>query len=160
MIYISCKFYLRKLHDIYILHQFSWGHNRIQKVSSNMQRIAYSSSFIPCKNNRECGCHWFSPLTGTNVSCKIKKIITFCGCKPSQKTGLSLIKILLVLMKKAQRYWMNFKIHRISKGRKVNKVWHKLFDQNQVKFYNQACLREREAYNNKSNVLLQARHLC
>ena len=39
---------------------------------------------------------------------------------------------------------MNFKIHRISKGRKVK---HKI------------CLREREAYNNKSNVLVQARHL-
>ena len=39
-----------------------------------MQRIVYSSSFIPCENQRtvnvrleEC-----SPLTGTNVSWKIK----------------------------------------------------------------------------------------
>ena len=33
-----------------------------------------------------------------------KKIIIFCGCKPSQKTTLSLIKNLLVLVKKASRY--------------------------------------------------------
>ena len=29
---------------------------------------------------------------------------------------------LLILMKKAWRYWINFKIHRILKGRKVNKL--------------------------------------
>ena len=29
-----------------------------------------------------------------------KKIIIFCGCKPSQKTTLSLIKSLLVLVKR------------------------------------------------------------
>ena len=45
-----------------------------------------------------------------------------------QKVTLSLIKILLVLMKKP--YWMNFKIQRISKGGKVNKLRLKLFDQN------------------------------
>ena len=44
----------------------------------------------------------------------------------------------------------------ISKGRKVNKLWQKSFNQYQVKFKNQACSREREAYNNKLNVLVQA----
>ena len=44
----------------------------------------------------------------------------------------------------------------ISKDRKVNKLWQKLFNQHQVKFKNQACLREREAHNNKLNVLVQA----
>ena len=39
------------------------------------------------------------------------------------------MKILLALMKKAYRYWMNFKIHKILKVRKVNKFWQNLFDQ-------------------------------
>ena len=55
---------------------------------------------------------------------------------------------------------MNFKIHRISRGTKVNKLWQKLFNQHQVEFKNQACLRERQAYNNKSNDFVQAQHLC
>ena len=33
---------------------------------------------------------------------KNKKIITFCGCKPSQKTTLSLIKILLAPKKSVE----------------------------------------------------------
>ena len=32
---------------------------------------------------------------------KNKNIITFCGCRPSQETTLSLIKILLVFTKKS-----------------------------------------------------------
>ena len=48
---ISCKFYLRKLHEIYILHQISCSNNRPpKKTSPKMKRIAYSSSFTPCKN--------------------------------------------------------------------------------------------------------------
>ena len=31
---------------------------------------------------------------------------------------------------------MNFEIHKISKGRKVNKLWGKFFDQHKVKFKN------------------------
>ena len=57
------------------------------------------------------------------------KNITFCGCKPKKKKTSSLMKILLALMKKAYRYWMNFKIHKILKVRKVNKFWQNLFDQ-------------------------------
>ena len=57
------------------------------------------------------------------------KNITFCDCKPSQKTTLSLTKILLALIKKAWTYWMNFKIHKTSKSRNVNKLWQKLLDQ-------------------------------
>ena len=41
-----------------------------------------------------------------------------------------------------------------SKGRKVNKLWQKPFNQHQFKLKNYACLREREAYNNKFNVLV------
>ena len=63
-----------------------------------MQRIAYSSTFIPSKNQRE----FFTSgevfaVKGANVSWDIR---TFCGCKPSKKTKVSLIKILLVLIKK------------------------------------------------------------
>ena len=39
------------------------------------------------------------------------------------------MKILLALIKKAWTYWMNFKIHKTSKSRKVNKLWQKLLDQ-------------------------------
>ena len=44
---ISCTFYLRKLHDIYILHQFSSGHNRTPKVSSLINtRLNLKTSFV------------------------------------------------------------------------------------------------------------------
>ena len=36
--------------DIYILHQFLWGHNQTTKVACYIQRIAYNSSLTPCKN--------------------------------------------------------------------------------------------------------------
>ena len=44
---------------------------------------------------------------------------------------------------------MNSKIHRISKGKKLNKMWGNSFDQLQVEFKNQVSLRENEEYNNK-----------
>ena len=44
----------------------------------------------------------------------INLIRTFCGCKPSKKTTLSLIKILLVLIKRWM-LWINSKIHNIKK---------------------------------------------
>ena len=131
------------------------GHNRTPKISCNMKRISYSNSFTPIKNQRELLTSVVFAINRYQYFTENKNI-TFCGCKPSQKTTLSLIKIFLALMKKTQRYWMNFKIQRISKDRKVNKLWQELFDQHQLKFKNQACLREREAYNNKSNVLVQA----
>ena len=40
MIDISCKFYLRKVYDIFTLHQFSLDHNRRTQVFSNMKKIA------------------------------------------------------------------------------------------------------------------------
>ena len=44
---ISCKFYLQKLHDIYILHQLSSGHNRTPKVSSLINtRLNLKTSFV------------------------------------------------------------------------------------------------------------------
>ena len=61
-------------------------------------------------------------------------IRTFCGCKPSKKTTLILIEILLVLLK--EREGINSKIHRISKSKKVNKLWQKLSEQHNVKFIN------------------------
>ena len=50
VINISCEFHLQKLLDMYILHKFSCGHNEAAKISSNMKRIAYISSFTPCKS--------------------------------------------------------------------------------------------------------------
>ena len=53
-----------------------------------------------------------------------------------KKNAFSLIKIVLVLIKKAERHWMNSKIRKISKGKKVNKSWKTLFDQHKVEFKN------------------------
>ena len=76
MIDISFKFYLQKSHDIYILHQFTWGHNRPPKKNCRECRELSSSSFIPHKNKREL-------LTLVVFAVK------------------SLTKLLLVLMKKS-----------------------------------------------------------
>ena len=47
------------------------------------------------------------------------------------------------------RPWINFNTHRISKVKKVNKLWQKLSEQHNIKFKNYVYLREKEAYNNK-----------
>ena len=67
-----------------------------------MQRIVYSSSFIPCKNQRELLTSWVV-FAVNRYECFMENknmIRTFCDSKPSKKTTLSLIKILLVLIKK------------------------------------------------------------
>ena len=43
---------------MYILHQLGWVHNQTPIVVSDMQKIAYSCSFIPCKNQRELLTPW------------------------------------------------------------------------------------------------------
>ena len=51
---ISYKFYSQKNDVTYTTaYQLSSGHNQTPKVASNMQGLAYRSSFIPCKNQRE-----------------------------------------------------------------------------------------------------------
>ena len=52
-------------------------------------------------------------------------IRTFYGFKPSKKITLSLIKILLVLIKKRER---------ISKSKKISKLWQKLSEEQNMKF--------------------------
>ena len=102
-----------------------------------MQRIAYSSSFIPCKNQREL-------LTSGVVfavnryKCFMenKNIIRTCGCKPSKKTTLGLIKILPVLIKKREGSGLTPKYAEYQKVKKVNKLWQKLSEQHNVKFIN------------------------
>ena len=96
---ISCQFLLQNNDVTNILHQRSWGHNQTPKVASDMQRIAYSSSFIPCKNQWELLMPWIV-FAVNRYECFMENkniISTFCGCKPSKKNKLSLIKILLVL---------------------------------------------------------------
>ena len=58
-------------------------------------------------------------------------IQTFCGCKPAKKDTL-LHQSFTGSNKKVQRHWMNSKIHKISKGKKVNKLGQKLLDQHKV----------------------------
>ena len=83
---ISHKFYLQKKNM-----KFSSGHNQKPKVASNMQRFAYSSSFITCENQRE--------LLTSRAVCAVNRyecfmenknlIRTFCGCKLSKQTKLT-----------------------------------------------------------------------
>ena len=66
---------------------------------------------------------------------------------------------------KAKGYWMNFKIHRISKDKKVNKLWRKLLHQITLNAKSRFVW-EKEKHTNilsiftKSNILVQTRHLC
>ena len=93
---ISYKFCLQKK-DV----TFSSGHNQTPKVASNMQRFAYSSSFIPCENQRE--------LLTSRVVCAVNRyecfmenknlIRTFCGCKPSKQTKLTSSKFYWLIKK-------------------------------------------------------------
>ena len=50
---------------------------------------------------------------------------------------------------------INSDIHKISKSKKVNNLWQKLSEQQNMKFINYVYLREKEAYNNKWNIFLQ-----
>ena len=40
------------------------------------------------------------------------------------------------------KLWINSKIHRTTKSKKVNKLWQKLSEQQNMKFINQVYLRE------------------
>ena len=73
------------------LHQLSSGHNQTPKVASNTQGIAFSSSFIPCKNQRKLLKPGVIFTFNTNECLMENKnmIRTFCGCK-SSKTTLSI----------------------------------------------------------------------
>ena len=71
------------------------------------------------------------------------KNIIFCSCKPSQKTTLRLMKVNWLVWKERVDVLGELQ-DKISKGRKVNKLWQNIFDQQIVKLKNYACLRERE----------------
>ena len=62
-----------------------------------MKGIAYISSFTACKSLRIIKGSSFRQMLKFHENINI----IFCGGKPSQKTKLSLMKILLALMKKA-----------------------------------------------------------
>ena len=100
---ISYKFYLQKNDVTYATaYQLNLGHNQTPQVASNMQRFAYSSSFILCENQRE--------LVMSKVVCVVNRykcfvgktnlIRTFCGCKPSKQTKLTSSKFYWFLWKK------------------------------------------------------------
>ena len=82
---------------------------------------------------------------------KNKKRITLCGCKLSLQPTLRLIKDLPVFLKNSWDFmifnnWINRNILRFLKGKNINKLWQKLFNQYKVKFKNYAYLWEKEAY--------------
>ena len=99
-----------------------------------MQIIDYSSSFIPSKNQGKL-------LTSELVfvvnryECFMEYKNLISTLQTFQKTKLSLIKILLVLIKNVEA-WINSEIHRVSKSRKVKKLCWELPDQHKIKFKN------------------------
>ena len=100
-----------------------------------MQIIAYSSSFIPCKNHKELLTSGVV-LAVNRYKCFMEKknlIKTFSGCKPSKKTTLSIISILVMLIKKREGSGLTPKY---TEYQKVNKLWQKLLEQDNVKFIN------------------------
>ena len=65
-----------------------------------MQRIVYGSSFIPRENQRIITSRGVFTVNKYKCFMENKNTIrTFCGYKPSKKTTLCLIKILLVVIK-------------------------------------------------------------
>ena len=81
-------------------------------------------------------------------------IRTFCGCKPSKKTTLCIIKILLVLIKKTWSLWIDSKIRRISKSKKIRKLWQKLSGQQNMK------LKSRFIWEKKKRIIISEMPFC
>ena len=110
-----------------------------------MQRIAYSSSFIPCKNQRklltrgviftvntyECFMEKKEHSTVVNLKKNIEPNQTFTGS-----------------YKKREALGELQDTHNI-KSKKANKFWRKLSDQDNVRLKDYVCLSKKEAYNNK-----------
>ena len=122
-----------------------------------MQVIAYSSSLIPCKNQRELLTSWIV-FAVNRYECFMenRNIRRFCGCKPfKKKNNIEPHQNFTGSYKRTWRLSMNSKIHSISENKKANKLWQKLLEQHIVKFINYVYLREKEAYKNKWNVLVQ-----
>ena len=70
-----------------------------------MQRIAYSSSFVPFENQRITTSGGVFAVNKYECFMENKNIKTFSGCKLSKKkTTLSLINILLVIKNKEARH--------------------------------------------------------
>ena len=70
-----------------------------------MQRIAYSSSFVPFENQRITTSGGVFAVNKYECFMENKNIKTFSGCKLSKKkTTLNLINILLVIKNKEARY--------------------------------------------------------
>ena len=111
MINISCKFYLQKNDGTYVycinLVYATTRHKTLLLTCIQLLTVALSYHLIMCENYQSQ--EQFSPLTGTNVSWK---------------------------MKRPRRLWMNSKIYRTSKSKKVNKLWRELSNQHKLKFKN------------------------
>ena len=92
-------------------------HQKLLLTSRELPTVALA--LAPCENQKEL-------LTSGVVFAvnryegfmEIKSMIrTFCGCKPST-------------------FWINYKIHKISKNKKVNNLWQKLSEHQNMKFIN------------------------
>ena len=109
-----------------MLHQLSWSQNQTPKIASNMQRIAYSSSFIPRKNQRK--------FLTAGVVFTVNTYECFMENKNLIRI-LNLIKILPVFMKKRGGSGWTQDTQNI-KNKTANKFWQNLSDQHKVKFKN------------------------
>ena len=90
MIDNSCKFYLLN-NDVAYTYCINLveGHNQTAKAAYKVQRIAYSSSFIPCKNQRKLE-SWVV-FTVNRYECFMENKImirALYGCKPSKKNNI------------------------------------------------------------------------
>ena len=120
MIDISGKFHVQTnsvIHAYYI--NVVWGHNQTPKVASNMQRIAYSSSFIPCKNQRklltrgviftvntyECFMEKKEHSTVVNLKKNIEPNQTFTGSYKKCEALGELQDTHNIKSKKANKFW-------------------------------------------------------
>ena len=110
-----------------INHQLSWGHNQAPKVASKTQRISYSSSFIPRKNQRELLLS--AVVFAVNrYECFMENenmIRTFCGYKPS-KSNIELHQKFIVSYKKhggsqlTPRYTEYQTIKKVNRIKRIN----------------------------------------
>ena len=110
-----------------INHQLGWDHNQAPKVASKMQRISYSSSFIPGKNQGE--------LLSSAVVFAVNRyecfmenknmIRKFCGYKPS-KSNIELHQKFTVSYKKhggsqlTPRYTEYQTIKKVNRIKRIN----------------------------------------
>ena len=138
MIDISCKFYLKK-NDV----TYTYCINLVEAIRRHQKLL------LTCRELHTVTISYHVKIGKLLTSGVVfvvnryqhfmenKSIIrAICDCKPSKKTTLSLIKILLVVIKKHGGSELTPRHTKLLKFKKVNKLWQKLSEQHNVKFKN------------------------